>query len=137
MYAKLPFLSSSATAMSKELLRGTGQILFSNQPQSIFSKEFFYRFIFKHHYPSDMLVRSSVIYKYTCDCYQQSYIGNTALQLLRCAQHRGVSFRTGDRLSRQDNSAIRDPCFNNGHPFKISNFNVVDSTSLLLNLRIL
>ena len=85
-----------------------------------------------------MLVRSSVIYKYTCNCCQQSYIGSTVLQLLRrCAQHRGISFRTGNRLTRPDNSAIRDYCFNNDHSFKIFNFNIIDSTAQILDLRIL
>ena len=58
-----------------------------------------------------MLVRSSVVYKYTCDCCQQFYIGSTALQLFRrCAQRRGS--------------------------FKILIFNVIESAAQLLEIRI-
>ena len=85
-----------------------------------------------------MFVRSSVIYRYGCDCCQQSYIGRTVLQLYRrCTQHRRISFRTETMLTRPDNSAIRDHCFNNDHYFKISHFNVIESTAQLLDLRII
>ena len=84
-----------------------------------------------------MLLRSSAIYKYTRDRCQQSYLGSTALQIRRFAKHRGISFRTGDRLTRPDNSVIRDHCFNNDHLFKISNFNIIDRTAQILDLRIL
>ena len=133
MYAQLPFIGSSITAMRKKLLESLGKLYPQINPNFYFRESF--TIVFLKHYPTDML-RSSVIYKYTCDCCQQFYIGSTALQLFRrCALHRGVSFRTGDRLSRPDNSAIRDHCFKNDHPFKISNFNVIDSTSQLLKIK--
>ena len=40
-------------------------------------------------------------------------------------------------LPRSDNLPIGDHCFNNDHHFKISNYNIIDSTALLLNSRIL
>ena len=90
------------------------------------------------HYSTDMLKCSPVVCKYTGGYCQQFYIGSTALQLFRrCAQHRGNSFRTGDSLTRPDNSAIRDHSFDNDHPFKILYFNVINGTSQLLDLRIL
>ena len=95
---------------------------------------------FNRHTPSDILVRTSLIYKYTCDCCQQSYIGSTTLQLFRrCAQRRGASLKTGRFLTRArpDNSAIRDHCFNLNHPFKMSNFYIIDTAEKLLDLRIL
>lgn len=74
----------------------------------------------------DMLMRSSVIYEYKCDCCQQSYIGSTTLQMFRrIAQHKGVSFRTGQQLSKPDNSSIRDHCFNKDHPLKTKNFSII------------
>ena len=108
------------------------QANFTNKsiPSFIFERVLLSVRFFKKHYPTDMIVRSSVIYQYTCDCCQLSYIGSTALQLFRrCALHRGISFRTGTMLTRPDNSAIRDHCFNNEIPFKISHFNVIDSTA--------
>ena len=138
MYAQLPFIGSSTTAMRNELLEILGKFHPQINPKFYFRKGFTIGTFFKKHYPTDMFVRSSVIYQYTCDCCQQSYIGSTALQLFRrLSQHRGISFRTGTMLTRRDNSAIRGRCFNSDHPFKISNFSIVDSTALLLNLRIL
>ena len=55
----------------------------------------------------------------------------------RCAQHKGVSFRTSRFLTRPDNSAIKDNCFSLDHPFKMSNFNIIDNAAQLLDLRIL
>ena len=83
-------------------------------------------------------MRSSVVYEYTCDCCQQSYIGSTSLQLFRrCAQHKGVSFRTNTVLTRPDNSAIRDHCYQLDHRFKLENFKIIDSAPYEKDLRIL
>ena len=49
----------------------------------------------------------------------------------------GNSFRTGDRLTRLDNSAIRGHRVNNDQSCKISNFNIIDSTTQVLDLRML
>ena len=124
--------------MREELLDIIGKFYPQIDPKFYFRHIFTIGSFFKRHTPSDMLVRSSLIYKYTCDCCQQSYIGSTSLQLFRrCAQHKGVSFRTGRLLTRPDNSAIRDHCFSLDHPFKTSNFNIIDSASQILDLRIL
>ena len=40
-------------------------------------------------------------------------------------------------LTRPENPAIRDHCFNNDHNFKISNFNIIDSAAQHFDLRIL
>ena len=138
IYTQLPFIGSSTTTMPNELLQILGKCYPQIDLKFYFRKSFTIGSFFKNHYPTDIFVRSSLIYQYTCDCCQQSCIGSTALQLFRrCAQHRGISFRTGTMLTRSDNSAIRDYCFNNDHPFKNSNVNIIDSTARLLDLRIL
>ena len=86
---------------------------------------------------SPMMMNSGVIYKYTCDC-SQSYIGSTAVNLyIRVCQHRGVSFRTGNQLSRPPNSSIRDHCNQCTHPVKKENFSIVDRHPEESSLRIL
>ena len=86
--------------------------------------------------PKNMM-RSNVIYVYTCDC-SQSYVGSTAVQLfVRCAQHRGVSYRTDLPLSKPVNSSIRDHCDSSHHPFNSKNFKILDSVSDHFDLRIL
>ena len=74
----------------------------------------------------EVMMSSSLIYKYTCDCSLQ-YIGSTQLQLFRrVSQHRGVSFRTGIPLSKQDNSVIRDHCNSHNHQIELSSLAVLD-----------
>ena len=117
-YAQLPFIGTDGAQMPKALLDIIGKFYPQIDPKFSFRHNFTIGSFFKRHTPSDMLVRSSLIYKYTCDCCQQSHISSTFLQLFRrCAQHKEVSFRTGTFLTRSDNSAIRDHCFSLDHPF--------------------
>ena len=77
---------------------------------------------------SDMTTRSCVVYEYTCDCCQRSYIGSTVLQMfVRSARHAGVSHRTGKPYSSPEYSSIREHCNSTGHCFKYDNFSVIDS----------
>ena len=85
----------------------------------------------------DVMMSSSIIYKYTCDCSLQ-YIGSTQLQLFRrVSQHRGVSFRTGIPLSKPNNSAIRDHCNSNNHQIEPRSFTVLDHCHNRADLHIL
>ena len=83
-------------------------------------------------------VHLHVLYEYTCDCCQQSYIGSTSLQLYRrCTQHKGVSFRTNTVLTRLDNSPIRVHYYQLDHRFKLENVKIIDSAFYKKALRIL
>jgi hypothetical protein len=93
---------------------------------------------FKRTETSDMLVRSSVVYQYTCDCCQRSYIGSTMLQMFRrCASHRGVSFRTNRPITKPEKSSIRDHCLELDHPIKIQKISILAATSNISDLRVL
>ena len=64
------------------------------------------------------LMRSSVVYQFSCPkCNFGTYIGCTNRMLrVRIDSHRGVSHRTGSTLSRKEFSAIRnhtDQCHHN------------------------
>ena len=81
---------------------------------------------------------SYVIYKYTCDCCQQFYIGSTQLQMfMRTSRHKGRSFRTGALATKPEKSSIRDHCLKLNHPLKSENFEIIDSTANQFDLRIL
>ena len=89
-----------------------------------------------------MLLRSSVIYEYSCplEC-GSAYIGSTIRTLeTRIAEHRGVSIRTNKTLSSPSASSIR---VHHSSPSQCSgsisadNFKVVDSSQNVANLRIL
>ena len=135
-YAQLRSQAHLPLQCVKNLIqRYWANIIFKSAPISIFERILLF-FPLKKHYPTDMLVCASIIHK--SDCYQQFYIGSTARHSFRrCAQHREVSLRTCHRLLRPDNSAFRDHRFINEHPFKISYFNVINSTPQHLDLSIL
>ena len=83
-------------------------------------------------------LRSSVVYQYMCDCCEQSYIGSTKLQMFyRCSQHCSVSHRTGRHITKSMSSSIRLHSQNHDHPFKLSNFTILDSCNSTDELRIL
>ena len=85
-----------------------------------------------------MLVRFSVIYKiYLCLLPADLHRQHCAAIFQKMCLAQGNLFYTGDRLIRSDNAAIRKHCFDNDHTFKISNFDIIDSTTQLLDLRIL
>ena len=87
---------------------------------------------------AEMFLRSSVVYKYKCDCCEQFYVGSTKLQLyVRKAQHFGVSHLTNRPLSSPMNSAIRDHSDKHNHSLKNNNFYILGSVNDEISLRML
>ena len=83
-------------------------------------------------------LRSSVVYKYTCECSEQSHIGSTKPQLFcRCAQHFGVSHSRGRPLTNPVKSSIRAHSEALDHRLKLSNFTILNSYNDSTDLRIL
>ena len=81
-------------------------------------------FNIKDQIPIDL--QSSLIYKFTCDSCKASYIGKTKRHLRsRIAEHRGLSARTGIRITKPPFSAIRDHSLEKDHPFSSSMFSVL------------
>ena len=84
-----------------------------------------------------VLMSSGVVYKYSCDC-SQSYIGSTAVNLyIRISQHMGLSYRTGNELSRPPKSSIREHTVRCGNIITKDKFTVIDRESEESSLRIL
>ena len=84
------------------------------------------------------LLSSSVVYKCTCECSEESYIGSTKPQLFcRCAQHFGGFHRTGRLLTSPVKSSIRAHSEALDHRLKLSNFTIVNSCNDSTDLRIL
>ena len=76
--------------------------------------------------PHDL--RSSVVYKYVCECCNASYVGKTARHLrTRIAEHKGISPRTSRPISTPGYSAIREHSESTGHMIKTSSFSVLQS----------
>ena len=84
------------------------------------------------------LLRSRVIYKYTCEVCQDFYIGNTSRWLgERISEHSGVSPRTGRPISRPMFSAIREHMHRHKHHVNPSSFNIISQGRSDLDLDIL
>ena len=84
------------------------------------------------------LMRSLVVYKYTCPrCNLGTYLGSTRRMLkVRIDSHRGVSHRTGCNLSKKEFSNIRDHANKCKAQINYDNFEIIgqatNDTSLLI-----
>ena len=67
-YAQLPLKAKDRAQMRRELLDIIRKFYPEIDPKFFFRHNFTIGSFFKRHAPSDMLVRSSLIYKFTCDC---------------------------------------------------------------------
>ena len=87
------------------------------------------RFRVKDKMPEECM--SCIIYQYKCDSCNAIYIGKTE-QNFRCriAQHRGISFRTGAKLSTPVQSDIREHCLKHKRHINVDNFTIIDKTFL-------
>ena len=67
------------------------------------------------------LMTSGVVYKYTCPrCKRGTYVGSTRRLLkVRIDAHKGVSYRTGSKLTNPEFSSIRDHAKNVKTPYNI------------------
>ena len=62
------------------------------------------------------MLRTSVIYQFSCGQCSTSYIGQTVKQLkVHISQHKGRSFRTNNLLTCPENSKILEHSLNSGH----------------------
>jgi len=138
VYLELPWIGKQSKKMRTDL-----QQLFSSfypqlKPNFYYRNNFSIGSFFRNSDRKEALMQSHVVYKYTCHCCQQCYIGSTSVQLFkRCAQHLGVSFRTGQHSTRPDNSSIRDHSEKYEHVMKESNFSILDRCNTERELRIL
>ena len=83
-------------------------------------------------------LRSNVVYRFACPGCKAQYIGETNRNLLlRFAEHKGVSFRTGRTLSNPPFSAIRDHSHKSDHQYSIKDFKVISSNSSAIDTKIM
>ena len=107
-YISLPYFGSQSNKLKQEL-SSLLQKFFPNKSFHIilvnpFKIGNFFRY--KETLPSSL--RSCVIYNYCCPQCGSEYVGSTARTLgCRISEHKGVSYRTGARLSQPSHSAVR------------------------------
>ena len=93
-------------------------------------------FRIKDKIPLDL--QSSLVYHYECGVCNSSYVGKTSRHFsARIAEHRGVSHRTGQPLSKPPFSAIRDHSVAKDHPISKGGFSILGSQQTDMDLRVL
>ena len=134
---ELPYIGRKSKQMVRELRRIIEEHCLHVKPAFFFKCQRRIRSFFPLKDSVPVMMKSDVIYKYTCDC-SQSYIGSTTVNLyIRISQHRGLSFRTGKALTRPPNSSIRDHTTICGNIITPDNFSIVDKYPEESGLRIL
>ena len=137
LYVKLPFLGSatekSLPQLRSMLYRYYPQLEFRFHFESALSIGSFFRG--KDRIPDEL--KSNIVYKYTCDTCQASYVGSSTKQAkVRFSQHLGISPRTMLPLNSPPFSSIRNHCYDQNHRIKISNFSII-CTSKFSDIRTL
>ena len=83
-------------------------------------------FPFKDRIP--ILLRSRIVYKYSCQCCSALYLGQTKRLLhTRISEHMGFSPLTGKKLSYTSPSAIQAHSANSCHPISPTDFSIISS----------
>ena len=73
---------------------------------------------------------SNIVYKFSCGQCTATYYGETTRHLrTRIAEHRGLSARTGQPVTRPLHSSIRDHALASGHDINTDDFQVVFATN--------
>jgi hypothetical protein len=138
IFLQLPYIGSQTKHMRADVLKLLNRFYPQLKPNFYFKSGQTIGSFFRVKDTTTTMMRASVVYKYTCDSCQLSYIGSTALQMfIRSAQHMGVSYRTNLNLSKPQKSSIRDHCNNSKHNFNSDNFSILSSTFYPTDLRIL
>lgn len=138
IYVKLPFIGplsyDTVTYLQKTLVQYFPQINFRFSLNNSFKVANF--FMYKDRLPDEL--RSNIIYNFKCSVCNATYIGSTSKQSkIRFSQHLGISYRTNNPYAEPQHSAPRIHAESSNHPFKYSDFSIIDSCQLRNNIRIL
>ena len=126
MYISLPY-SANCNNFKRELLRTLEPLYPYINFQFVFKNPLTIKSLFKFKDSLPELMRSSVVYQFSCPkCNFGTYIGCTNRMLrVRIDSHRGVSHRTGVSLSKKEFSAIRNHSNSCHHIIKYTDFNIL------------
>ena len=114
-YICLRYLGNYSFILRKKLMLLARRFYPKIQLRCIFMNDFSIGSLFKFKDRLSPLLRTSVVYQYSCGQRSSSYIGQTVKQLkVRISQHKGSSFRTNSLLSCPENSKILE--HNSEHP---------------------
>ena len=124
----LPYLGNQSFIVRKKLMSLVRRFYPHVNLKCIFRNSFTIGslFCFKDRLP--LMLRTSVIYQFSCGQCPSSYIGQTVKQLkVRISQHKGRSFRTNNLLTCPENSKILEHSLNSGHFIHEHNLKILDN----------
>ena len=127
MYLKIPFCGSYSYTLKRKIC----QLFKKYYPQIKLriildnSNTIASMFRFKDRLPN--MLCSGIVYKYSCGDCGATYVGKSQRHLkTRISEHRGLSVRTGQQLSRPAFSNIRDHAWQKEHRIKDENFKIIE-----------
>ena len=139
MFVSFPYHGVQAEKMKIEIMQLVEKIFPQINLHLAFSNRFTIGSLFPHKESLPPLLRSNVIYKYSCArCASGTYVGSTVRNLyMRIAEHRGRHFRTGNMDKNPKASAIRDHALKCGGGVSPDNFSIIGYEKTENHLRIL
>ena len=138
LYASFPFLGPKSKQFQKELTNILNKYYPFLNVKLVFSNQFRIRTFF--HFKDSLmpLMRSNVIYQYSCPkCNEGRYIGCTTRMLRsRICSHMGISHRTLSNIATKENSAIRTHSTKCKSELRFKDFKILSTTSCKQDLPI-
>ena len=128
LYLSIPFLSFRLNRELKgEILKLTKKFYPQVDLRVRFRNDFTVGSFFKYKDMVDTLLRSNVVYEFSCGQGDATYIGETTRHLCtRIAEHRGVSIRTGKNLSSPKSNIFKH-FVDTGHTISAENFKIISN----------
>ena len=125
-YISLPYYGLSSYDVRKKLNKTLKHCYPKTIFRFIFTNTKTINSMFKHKESLPTFLTSNIIYEFKCPHCNMRYLGKTERNItLRFAEHSGKSARTGRPISHPMNSSIRTHSEKMGHPFKITDFNIL------------
>ena len=124
----LPYLGQQTLILKKRLRKLFSTTCPQTKLKTIFSSAIKLSTIFSFKDKIPKHISSLVLYKYTCDVCNASYIGKTKRHLkVRLCEHLGISNKTGKALKYNPNNAtvVKQHLVESNHQGDFSNFEVI------------
>ena len=127
LYISLPYLGLQSSVLKKELNSSLSKLYPYVKFHFVFKNPLTIGSLFRFKDSLRELMRSSVVYSFTCPgCNSGMYIGCTnRLLKVRIDSHMGRSHRTGNLLNKKDESAVRTHCQGCRQTFKYEDFKII------------
>ena len=131
LFVVIPYMSNSSNkTMSREILEIVKRFYPQLELKILFKNDFSISSFFRFKDRVSTLLRSNLVYKYSCGQCNATYYGETTRHLkTRISEHKGLSPRTGLPLCNPSHSSIRDHALELNHDIDDKNFHIVFNSS--------